>query len=35
VPLVVLIVVIGLFPKVIFDSTTEVVTSMVETAFGG
>ncbi len=33
VPLVVLIVVIGFFPKIIFNSTTNVVTSLVEMAF--
>ncbi len=35
VPLIVLIVVIGFYPKVIFDSTTDAVTSMVEMVFGG
>ncbi|HSM45705.1 MAG TPA: NADH-quinone oxidoreductase subunit M [Acidimicrobiia bacterium] len=34
VPLIVLIVVIGFYPKVIFDSTTDVVTSLVDMAFG-
>jgi NADH-quinone oxidoreductase subunit M len=34
VPLIVLIVVIGFFPKLIFSSTTEVVTSLVDMAFG-
>ena len=34
VPLIVLIVVIGFFPKFIFSSTTEVVTSLVDMAFG-
>jgi len=34
VPLIVLIVVIGFYPKVIFDSTTDAVTSLVEMAFG-
>ncbi len=34
VPLMVLIVVIGFYPKVIFDSTTDAVTSLVEMAFG-
>jgi NADH-quinone oxidoreductase subunit M len=33
VPLIVLIVVIGFFPKFIFNSTTEVVTSLVDMAF--
>jgi len=33
VPLIVLIVVIGLFPKIIFNSTTDTVTSMVDTVF--
>ncbi|MGD2061831.1 MAG: NADH-quinone oxidoreductase subunit M, partial [Acidimicrobiia bacterium] len=33
VPLIILIVVIGLFPKVIFDSTTDAVTSLVDMAF--
>ncbi len=33
VPLIVLIVVIGFFPKVIFDSTTDAVTSLVNTVF--
>jgi len=33
VPLIVLIVVIGFFPKIIFNSTTDVVTSLVEMAF--
>ena len=35
VPLMVLILVIGLYPRLIFNSTTEVVTSMVEMVFGG
>jgi NADH-quinone oxidoreductase subunit M len=35
VPLIVLIVVIGFYPKVIFDSTTDTVTSLVEMVFGG
>jgi NADH:ubiquinone oxidoreductase subunit 4 (subunit M) len=35
VPLIVLIVVIGFFPKLVFDSTTDVVTSLVEMVFGG
>jgi NADH-quinone oxidoreductase subunit M len=35
VPLIVLIVVIGFYPKVIFNSTTDAVTSMVEMVFGG
>ena len=34
VPLIVLIVVIGFYPKVIFNSTTDAVTSMVEMVFG-
>jgi len=34
VPLIILIVVIGFYPKVIFDSTTDAVTSLVEMAFG-
>jgi NADH:ubiquinone oxidoreductase subunit 4 (subunit M) len=34
VPLIVLIVVIGFYPKVIFDTTTDAVTSLVEMAFG-
>ncbi len=33
VPLIILIVVIGLFPKLIFDSTTDAVTSLVDMAF--
>ena len=33
VPLIVLIVVIGFYPKVIFDTTTDTVVSLVETAF--
>jgi NADH-quinone oxidoreductase subunit M len=33
VPMIVLIVVIGFFPKFIFDTTTDTVTSMVETVF--
>ncbi len=33
VPLIVLIVVIGFFPKIIFNSTTDVVTSLVDMAF--
>jgi NADH-quinone oxidoreductase subunit M len=35
VPLIVLIVVIGFYPKVIFDSTTDAVTSLVEMVFSG
>jgi NADH-quinone oxidoreductase subunit M len=35
VPLIVLIVVIGFFPKVIFESTTDTVTSLVDMAFHG
>ncbi|MFZ0015077.1 MAG: NADH-quinone oxidoreductase subunit M [Acidimicrobiia bacterium] len=35
VPLIILIVVIGFYPKVIFDSTTDAITSMVDMAFGG
>jgi NADH-quinone oxidoreductase subunit M len=35
VPLIVLIVVIGFYPKVIFNTTTDTVTSLVEMAFGG
>jgi NADH-quinone oxidoreductase subunit M len=35
VPLIVLIVVIGFFPKVIFGSTTDTVTSLVDMAFNG
>jgi NADH-quinone oxidoreductase subunit M len=34
VPLIVLIVVIGFYPKVIFDTTTDTVTSLVEMVFG-
>ncbi|MCI0545440.1 MAG: NADH-quinone oxidoreductase subunit M [Actinobacteria bacterium] len=34
VPLIVLIVVIGLYPRLVFNSTTEAVTSMVEMVFG-
>jgi NADH-quinone oxidoreductase subunit M len=34
VPIMVLIVVIGFYPKVIFDSTTDAVTSLVDLAFG-
>jgi NADH-quinone oxidoreductase subunit M len=33
VPLIVLIVVIGFYPKVVFDATTDTVVSLVETAF--
>jgi len=33
-PLIVLIVVIGFYPKVIFDTTTDTVTSLVEMVFG-
>ena len=32
--LIVLIVVIGFYPKIIFDTTTDAVTSLVEMAFG-
>jgi NADH-quinone oxidoreductase subunit M len=35
VPLIVLIVVIGLYPRVVLESTTETVTSLVEMAFSG
>jgi NADH-quinone oxidoreductase subunit M len=35
VPLIVLIVVIGLYPKLVFNATTETVTSMVSMVFGG
>jgi len=35
VPLIVLIVIIGLYPRVVLDSTTETVTSLVEMAFSG
>jgi NADH-quinone oxidoreductase subunit M len=35
VPLIILIVVIGFFPKVIFGSTTDTVTSLVDMAFNG
>jgi len=34
VPLIVLIVAIGFYPKIVFDSTTDTVTSLVEMAFG-
>ena len=34
VPLIILIVVIGFYPKVIFESTTDAVTSLVDLAFG-
>jgi NADH-quinone oxidoreductase subunit M len=34
VPLIVLIVVIGFYPKIIFDTTTDAVTSLVDLAFG-
>jgi NADH-quinone oxidoreductase subunit M len=34
VPLVILIVIIGLYPKLVFNATTEAVTSMVEMVFG-
>ncbi|MFP4072541.1 MAG: hypothetical protein ACLFVZ_00755, partial [Actinomycetota bacterium] len=34
VPLIVLIVVIGFYPRVIFDTTTDTVTSLVDMAFG-
>jgi NADH-quinone oxidoreductase subunit M len=33
VPLVVLIVVIGLFPRVVFEATTDAVVALVDTAF--
>ncbi len=33
VPLIILIVVIGFYPKLIFDTTTDAVTSLVEMAF--
>jgi len=33
VPLIVLIVVIGLYPKVVFDSTTDTVTALVDMLF--
>jgi NADH:ubiquinone oxidoreductase subunit 4 (subunit M) len=33
VPLIVLIVVIGFYPKVVFDTTTDTVTSLVNTVF--
>ena len=33
VPLIILIVVIGFYPKVIFDTTTDTVTSLIETVF--
>jgi NADH-quinone oxidoreductase subunit M len=33
VPLILLIVVIGFFPKIVFNSTTDVVTSLVDMAF--
>lgn len=35
VPLIILIVVIGVYPKIIFNSTTDTITSLVEMAFGG
>jgi NADH-quinone oxidoreductase subunit M len=35
VPLIILIVVIGFYPKVIFNSTTDSVVSLVETVFSG
>ncbi|HXV72245.1 MAG TPA: NADH-quinone oxidoreductase subunit M [Acidimicrobiia bacterium] len=35
VPLIILIVVIGFYPKVIFDSTTDAVTSLVDMVFAG
>ncbi len=34
VPLIILIVVIGFFPKVIFEATTDSITSMVDMIFG-
>jgi NADH-quinone oxidoreductase subunit M len=34
VPLIVLIVVVGFYPKIIFDTTTDAVTSLVDMAFG-
>ena len=35
VPLIVLIVVVGVFPKIVFGATTDAVTALVRTAFGG
>ena len=35
VPLIVLIVLIGIYPRVIFGATTEAVVSLVEASFGG
>src|SRR5690606_14889399 len=35
VPLIVLTVVIGLYPKLIFSATTDTITALVEMAFGG
>ncbi len=35
VPLIILIVVIGFYPKVIFNTTTDTITSMVDMVFGG
>ncbi len=35
VPLVVLIVVIGVYPKVVFGATNDAVTALIQTAFGG
>lgn len=35
VPLIVLIVVVGVFPKIVFGATTDAVTALVQTAFGG
>jgi NADH-quinone oxidoreductase subunit M len=34
VPLIILIVIIGFYPRVIFDTTTDAVTSLVDMAFG-
>jgi len=33
VPLIILIVVIGVYPKIVFESTTDTVVSLVQTAF--
>jgi NADH:ubiquinone oxidoreductase subunit 4 (subunit M) len=34
-PLIVLIVVIGFYPNVVFNATTDTVTSLVDTVFNG
>jgi NADH-quinone oxidoreductase subunit M len=34
VPLIILIVVIGVFPKIVFESTTDTVVSLIDVVFG-